>query len=154
MPQGPQVQVVVGSRIEYIDALHAMAEEMAKLAGLPDDDRFHFAMAVREAATNAVTHGNGQDPEKKVTLTFALGEADLTVVVVDEGRGFDFDHTADPRLPENRFKPSGRGLLLIKSFVDDVTYEHNSANGTVIRLVKRLAGQGEGVIGADSGGTR
>ena len=47
MPEGPQVQVVVGSRIEYIDALHAMAEEMAKLAGLPDDDRFHFAMAVR-----------------------------------------------------------------------------------------------------------
>jgi serine/threonine-protein kinase RsbW len=139
MPQSPQVQVVVGSRIEYIDALHSMAEEMAKLAELADDDRFHFAMAVREAATNAVTHGNGQDPAKKVTVTFALGEDDLTVVVVDEGRGFDFENTADPRLPENRFKPSGRGLLLIKSCVDDVTYDHNEMNGTVIRLVKHLA---------------
>jgi serine/threonine-protein kinase RsbW len=140
MPHRSQVQVVVGSRVEYIDALHAMAEEMAKLAGMGEDERFHFAMAVREAATNAVTHGNGQDPDKKVTVRFALGKSDLSVSIGDQGEGFDFEHTADPRLPENRFKPSGRGLLLIKSFVDEVSYEYSPGEGTEIRLVKHLAG--------------
>ena len=125
--------------VEYIDALHALAEEVAKLAGLDEDEQFHMALAIREAATNAVMHGNEEDPEKKVKLTFALDKDTLTVVVEDQGAGFDFDHTADPRLPENRFKTSGRGILLIKSFVDEVTYTHRT-EGTELRLVKRLAG--------------
>ncbi len=140
VPKNSQVQVVVGSRVEYIDALHALAEEMAKLAGLGEDETFSFALAVREAATNAVTHGNGQDPTKKVTLSFALQQDALTAVVRDQGRGFDFQGAADPRLPENRFKTSGRGLLLMRSFVDQVDYNHDPARGTQVTLVKLLAG--------------
>jgi serine/threonine-protein kinase RsbW len=140
MSQNSQVQVVVGSRIEYIDALHALAEEMAKLAGLGEDETFSFALAVREAATNAVTHGNGKDPAKKVTVSFALRQEALTAVVVDQGTGFDFQGAADPRLVENRFKTSGRGLLLMRSFVDEVEYTHDPARGTKVTLVKRLAG--------------
>ena len=134
--------MVAGSRIEYIDPLHAMAEEMAKLAGLAEDDCFHFALAVREAATNAVTHGNQADPGKTVTVTFSLDDAALRVAVRDQGTGFDFDHADDPRLPQNRFKTSGRGLLLIRSFVDEVSYDH-SPHGTEIRMVKRLDGAGD-----------
>jgi len=135
----PQVQVVVGSRVEYVDALHAVAEEMAKLAGLPEDEGFHFALAIREAATNAVTHGNGQDPAKQVTLSFALDGGALMAIICDQGEGFNFEGAADPRLPENRFKTSGRGLLLMRSFVDEVTYQHLPGKGTEVRLVKRLA---------------
>ena len=102
MPQCTEVEVVVGSCVEYIDPLHTMAEEMARVAGLAEEERFHFALAVREAATNAIVHGNGRDPGKTVTVTFALGEDALETRVVDQGRGFDFDHAADPRLPENR----------------------------------------------------
>jgi serine/threonine-protein kinase RsbW len=135
-----QVKVVVGSRVEYIDALHAVAEEMAKLAGLAEDDGFHFALAIREAATNAVTHGNGQDPDKNVTLRFDLEDETLRAFILDQGSGFNFSGAADPRLPENRFKTSGRGLLLMRSFVDEVTYEHKPGEGTEVRLVKKLAG--------------
>jgi serine/threonine-protein kinase RsbW len=124
--------------VEYVDALHAVAEEMAKLAGLPEDEGFHFALAIREAATNAVIHGNGQDPGKQVTLTFAVGGGALLAVICDQGQGFDFKGAADPRLPENRFKTSGRGLLLMRSFVDEVTYQHLPGQGTEVRLVKQL----------------
>lgn len=140
MPQCTEVQVVVGSCVEYIDPLHTMAEEMARVAGLAEQERFHFALAVREAATNAIVHGNGRDPGKTVTVTFALGADALETRVVDQGRGFDFDHAADPRLPENRFKTSGRGLLLIRNFVDEVNYSHHPGGGTQIQLVKRLDG--------------
>jgi serine/threonine-protein kinase RsbW len=135
-----QVKVVVGSRVEYVDALHAVAEEMAKLAGLAEDEGFHFALAIREAATNAVTHGNGQDPAKKVTLCFNLEDHTLKASIIDQGSGFNFSGAADPRLPENRFKTSGRGLLLMRSFVDEVTYEHKPGEGTEVLLVKKLAG--------------
>ncbi|MFQ5669458.1 MAG: ATP-binding protein [Acidobacteriota bacterium] len=138
MPPEFQVQVVVGSRIEYIDALHALAEEMARIAGLAEEERFSFALAVREAVTNAVTHGNGEDRGKKVTLTFALDKTCLVAAVADEGKGFGFDDVKDPRLVENRFKPSGRGLLLIRSFVDEVVYDFDPGRGCELRLVKHL----------------
>ncbi|MFQ5718749.1 MAG: ATP-binding protein [Acidobacteriota bacterium] len=140
MADFPEVRVVAGSRLEYLDPLHAIAEEMAKVAGLDEEACFHFALAVREAATNAVTHGNGSDPGKQVTVVFTLEAGALTVSIRDEGAGFDFEHADDPRLPENRFKTSGRGLLLIRSFVDDVSYGHGSEQGTEIRMVKRLRG--------------
>ena len=140
MPQFPEVRVVAGSRVEYIDPLHALAEEMARIAGLAEDERFHFALAVREAATNAVTHGNGSDPGKTVTVTFTLEPDALRVTVRDQGTGFDFEHPVDPRLLENRFKSSGRGLLLIRSFVDEVSYDHAPGRGTEIRMVKHLGG--------------
>ena len=92
------------------------------------------------AATNAVTHGNGSDPGKTVTVTFTLEPDALRVTVRDQGPGFDFEHPVDPRLLENRFKSSGRGLLLIRSFVDEVSYDHAPGRGTEIRMVKHLGG--------------
>jgi serine/threonine-protein kinase RsbW len=142
--------VVVGSRVEYVDAMHAVAEEMAKLAGMPEDDGFHFALAVREAATNAVTHGNGQDPDKQVTLRFELENHSLLAAIRDQGSGFSFSRTADPRLPENRFKTSGRGLLLMRSFVDEVSYDHQPGVGTEVRLLKRLGGAAPGGSDGDN----
>ena len=132
---------MVGSRIEYLDSLHAMAEEMGRIAGLSEDERFHFALAVREAATNAIVHGNGADPNKKVTLSFELDGVALQARIRDQGAGFDFVHTADPTLPENRFRASGRGILLIRSFMDEVSYHHDPGGGTELRLVKRLASE-------------
>lgn len=137
MPQSAEVSVIVVSRVEYIDPLHAIAEEMAKIAGFAEDECFHFALAVREAATNAVMHGNGADPEKSVTVTFELEPDHLSVVIRDEGTGFDYDHSDDPTLPENRCKTSGRGLLLIRSFVDEVSYDFATGRGAALRMVKR-----------------
>ena len=149
MPRSSEVSIVVGSRVEYIDPLHAMAEEMAKIAGFAEDECFHLALAVREAATNAVLHGNGSDPEKSVTVTFTLEPDCLRVAVRDQGSGFDYDHPDDPTLPENRFKTSGRGLLLIRSFVDEVSYDSAEGGGTELRMAKR---RGEGNNFNKSGG--
>ena len=142
MSPTPEVTFTVGSRLEYLDAVHALADEMGKLAGLAEPERFSFSLAVREAATTAVLHGNGQDPGKMVTVRITLMPTALCASVQDEGDGFDFEKkdAEDPRLPENRFKTSGRGLLLIKNFVDEVTYHHQPAAGSEVRLVKHLAG--------------
>jgi serine/threonine-protein kinase RsbW len=142
MSKPVEVKVTTGSRLEMLDVFHLLAEEMARLAGLEEGEQFNFALAVREAATNAVIHGNGENPDKSVTVTFGLSPQALNAQIVDEGSGFDFNkrQKVDPRLPENRVRTSGRGLLLIRSFVDEVTYNHIPTGGTEIRLVKRLVG--------------
>jgi len=90
-------------------------------------------IAVIEAATNAIKHGNGNNPQKNVELQFCLATDKLTVSVKDEGNGFDPDAIPDPLSPEGILEPSGKGLLLMKSFMNKVEY---SESGTKVKMVK------------------
>jgi serine/threonine-protein kinase RsbW len=100
-------------------------------------------MAVREAAVNAVLHGNAYDPEKKVELEFERTAKDLVITVRDQGRGMDLSRIPDPLAPENLLKTSGRGIFLIRSFMDVVEI-HPSQTGTEIKLIKHVHGTAEG----------
>jgi serine/threonine-protein kinase RsbW len=100
-------------------------------------------MAVREAAVNAVLHGNAYDPEKKIELEFERTTRDLVITIRDQGRGMDLARIPDPLAPENLLKTSGRGIFLIRSFMDDVEI-HPSSTGTEIKLIKHVHGMAEG----------
>jgi len=96
-------------------------------------------MAVREAAVNAVLHGNAYDPGKKVRLEFEQSGADLVITIRDQGKGMDLAKIPNPLAPENLLKTSGRGIFLIRSFMDEVQI-HPSQTGTEIKLVKHVPG--------------
>jgi serine/threonine-protein kinase RsbW len=102
-----------------------------------EDEAFRIAMAVREAAVNAVLHGNSYDPEKRVTASFETTDDALVIRIADQGKGLDPDTLPDPLAPENLLRGSGRGIFLIRSFMDEVHFRQLHP-GTELTLIKHL----------------
>ncbi|MCD4831553.1 MAG: ATP-binding protein [Anaerohalosphaeraceae bacterium] len=98
------------------------------------DDIFAMHLAMEEAFINAVKHGNNGDIEKNVTIDYTITPEKFDISVIDEGSGFTPETLADPRAGDNLFKTSGRGVLLIKSYMDFV--EH-AQNGRLVHMVKK-----------------
>ena len=120
------------------EAVEAMTDRICQaLAECPlsDKDRFHLKLVVHEALTNAAEHGNHSDPTKHVTVACRCGPDQVTLVVDDEGEGFDPSTLPDPTAGENLLKESGRGVFLIRAYADECRFE-NGGRRTVI--VKRL----------------
>lgn len=134
-----KVETLLDSTLESVDDAEGTVLRMAGQAGLEEDDLHALGMAVREAAVNAVVHGNRYNARKKVHLTVSRAPDRLTVVIGDEGEGFALDSIADPLAPENLLRQSGRGLLLIRAFVDEFELTRRQPRGTEVRLVKYLA---------------
>jgi serine/threonine-protein kinase RsbW len=103
-------------------------------------------VAVRESVINAIKHGNRNDTTKHVFVEFHLDPAgdELHIRVRDEGPGFDPEEIADPLAPENLLKASGRGIFLIRSFMDDVRLQRAPEGGMEIRMVKRVHAAADG----------
>ena len=132
------------STLETVENAEQAASRIAASAGFDEDEVMQISMAVREAAVNAVLHGNAYDPAKKVTLEFERTGNDLIITIRDQGKGLDLDKVPDPLAPENLLKTSGRGIFLIRSFMDEVQI-HPSQTGTEIKLVKHVPGSPGGV---------
>jgi len=111
---------------------------MAEHAGFDDDDLMKIGMAVRESMVNAVVHGNRYNANKRVRFTVAINSQRFTIRIADEGEGFDFEGLPDPLAPENLMRTSGRGIFLIRSFMDEFQMRHLEPNGTEVTLVKNL----------------
>ena len=132
----------LSSTMESVSEVEAAADKLAEEAGLNEDDRFHVAMAVREAAVNAVLHGNDYDPSKQITVSLENTGSALVFTIADEGKGLDPDTLPDPLSPENLLRGTGRGIFLIRSFMDEVHFRQLHP-GTELTLVKKLAPAGE-----------
>ncbi len=113
------------------------AEKVATDAGIGEDSRFGISMAVREAAANAVFHGNHADPAKQITATFENTGRSLIFSIADQGGGLDPDTLPDPLAPENLLRGSGRGIFLIRSFMDEVHFRELHP-GTELTLIKHF----------------
>jgi serine/threonine-protein kinase RsbW len=123
--------------MESVGEVEAAAEKLASEAGLDEDECFRVTMAVREAAVNAVLHGNEYDPAKQITASFENTGTDLIFKVCDQGKGVDPDALPDPLAPENLLRGTGRGIFLIRSFMDEVHFRQLHP-GTELTLVKHL----------------
>lgn len=84
---------------------------------------FAVRLALEEALSNAFKHGNKNDPSKVVRLGCEIGRDRIVIDVEDEGEGFDPDSVPDPTEQENLEIPSGRGIVLMKSFMSQIEYE-------------------------------
>ena len=132
-----KTEIKLPSRLETIDEAVATAAKLATDGGLPDDALFGIDMAVREAVTNAVKHGNKFDQTKQVKITFENTARELLIIIEDEGSGFQLEAVPDPTDSANLLKESGRGIFLMRSFMDEVAWEHASTGGTIVKLRKK-----------------
>ena len=127
------IRLSLPSSMQHVYLLDVVVSEVLKEVGFTEETQEQINLAAIEAGTNAIKHGNKEDPHKRATIQFILDEDKLTIVIEDEGDGFTRQEVADPLDPENLLKSSGRGLFLMEACMDAVTYE---ANGTIIKMVK------------------
>jgi serine/threonine-protein kinase RsbW len=134
-----RLSYTLDSTLETVNNAEETASRMATEAGFDDEEIMKISMAVREAAVNAVLHGNAYDPNKKVSFDFERTDKDLVIVIRDQGKGLDEAKIPDPLAPDNLMKTSGRGIFLIRSFMDVVEI-HPSQTGTELKMIKHVRG--------------
>lgn len=134
-----RVSYTLESSLEAVNQAERTAVKFAQQAGVDPDTTGHISMAVREAVVNAVLHGNKYDPSKKVRLAFERTDESLVITIQDEGRGVDLNCIPDPLAEDNLLKTSGRGIFLIRAFMDEVRFR-DLAPGTEITLIKHVRG--------------
>lgn len=125
------------STLDSVNEAEQKASKLAVESGLDEDTVQRIEMAVREAAVNAVYHGNAYDPNKKMTLTMERTPESLVITIADQGMGLEETEIPDPLAPENLLKPHGRGIFLIRSFMDEVRIRKLDP-GTEITLIKHV----------------
>jgi serine/threonine-protein kinase RsbW len=134
-----RVSYTLDSSLETVDSAEQKATRIATEMGFGDDEVLQISMAVREGAVNAVLHGNAYAPDKKVTLAFEHTANDLVIIIRDQGKGMDLSKIPNPLAPENLLKTSGRGIFLMRSFMDEVEIRPTQT-GTELKLTKHVHG--------------
>lgn len=105
--------------------------------GLLNETLFgNVIVAVTEGILNAINHGNQNDPTKNIHFSIDISEEELTIIIQDEGKGFDYKNLPDPTDPENLEKVNGRGIFIIRNLADNLEFE---ANGSRMKMSFRLA---------------
>jgi serine/threonine-protein kinase RsbW len=133
------VSYTLDSTLDTVDHAEQKATRIATELGFGDDEIMQISMAVREGAVNAVLHGNAYAPDKKVMLAFERTPDGLVITIRDQGHGIDLNHIPNPLAPENLLKTSGRGIFLMRSFMDEVEIRP-SQTGTEVNLIKHVRG--------------
>ena len=131
------------SSFDMLDFVQLVSDHLARLAGLDEDALHWVSVAVRESVINAIKHGNAHDARKRVHVEFTPLETSaprgIAIKVRDEGPGFDPETLPDPLAPENLLKSSGRGIFLIRSFMDEVAVRRAPEGGMEVLMVKRAS---------------
>ena len=128
------MKVVITSSVASVPAVVDRIMAEARDKGYGDSTIGAVRLALDEAIANAIRHGNRADASKNVSIDYSVGDDALRVAVLDEGSGFDPTGVPDPRVNENLLRTSGRGLLLMRSYMDQVYYNDQ---GNCVVLVKR-----------------
>ena len=135
---GSVVEVVLESDLKNVEVAEEITRRVSGTAGFGEDDQHKIDMAVHETLINAIWHGNKNDPSKRVWLRFEIFRDRLEIRVRDQGNGYDPGSVPDPLKDENILSVSGRGIFLIRTFMDEFRVESKKGQGTEIILVKRL----------------
>lgn len=117
---------VEGVRDEILEGL--------KQSGFSEEDVFSVHLAVEEAFINAIDHGNDMDPDKNIEIQYKIESDHVEITVTDEGPGFDPNVVPDPRCGDNLYKANGRGLLLMRAYMDSVEFNET---GNSVHMIRR-----------------
>jgi serine/threonine-protein kinase RsbW len=134
---GETTELSLPSHIETVATAAAAVAEFVGRSGISDDAAFGIDMAVREAVTNAVLHGNRQDENKTVDIVLKSSPDAVEISVHDQGPGFNPESVPDPTTTENILKTSGRGIFFMRTFMDEVDWLIRPEGGTTVRMLKR-----------------
>lgn len=123
--------IEIGSDLKYMGEVELLIDTVCEDLKLNEDHYGNILIAVTEAVNNAIVHGNGNNEQKKVKVEVATKADKVTFVVLDEGKGFDFNNLPDPTAPENIEKPDGRGIFLMKNLSDEVDFDLNGSKVSI-----------------------
>jgi serine/threonine-protein kinase RsbW len=133
-------ELTIPSRLEEMQAVHELVGKAVKEYKLSDELAHWIELTISESMINAIQHGNKADPAKEATLRISSTGDSIEIIVEDQGCGFKLDKVADPTDIANLLKPSGRGILIIRSFMDEVDLSPREGGGCRLRMVKKIRG--------------
>ncbi|MCC7332663.1 MAG: ATP-binding protein [Flavobacteriales bacterium] len=131
LPESINEQLKFESKLNNVNNVESIVDDVCEKLQINDDFYGNMLIAITEAVNNAIKHGNKEDSNKAVLLSYETLENDLLFTIKDEGFGFDFNNIPDPTIPENINKVNGRGVFIMKSLADEVTF---TENGTCVKL--------------------
>ena len=144
MTCGKPVRLDFHSSFDMLEFVQVVCDHVGRMSGL-DEDAIHWvSVAVRESVINAIKHGNAQDASKRVHVEFTPLDGEqpgIAIRVRDEGCGFDPAALPDPLAPENILKSTGRGIFLIRTFMDELVLQRAPQGGMEVMMVKRVQPQ-------------
>ena len=130
------IEATLESTLESVEKAEELTAQVCSRAGFDEEEQHRIGMAVHESVINAVRHGNKNDPRKSVRLEFQVHPDRLEIRIRDEGQGFDLESIPDPLEAENLLNVSGRGIFLIRAFVDEFRVRYIQGIGTEVTMVK------------------
>ncbi len=130
------IDMILDSTLDSVDKAERAALDLARESGFGDEDLDRIGMSVRECVVNAVVHGNRYNSHKKVRLSLSRAPDRLTIRIADEGDCFDPDQVPDPVAEHNLLRHSGRGIFLMRAFMDQVEVRRLEPAGAEVTLVK------------------
>jgi serine/threonine-protein kinase RsbW len=128
--------VTLPSKLDSVDVGENLVLDQARRMGFDEDSLHEIGISVRESLVNAVAHGNRYNARKQVGLSVRTDTDRLEIEITDEGAGFDLEEVPDPRGEENILRHSGRGLLMIRAFMDEFSVQRRQPAGTLVKMVK------------------
>src|SRR5579871_6680460 len=141
-PETKHLEVTLETQGESVNLAEEMCLRLAEAAGFGEDDCYRIGMSVREGVINAFHYGNKEKPDKKIHLAVDLTPEKMVIHVADEGTGFKLSDVPDPLAEENLLSTSGRGIFLMRAFMDEFDVVPASTGGAEIVMSKRLPSPG------------
>jgi len=136
--ESKSVDKILDSTLDSVDEAERAALDMARESGFGEEDLDRIGMSVRECMVNAVVHGNQYNSHKKVRLSLSRTPEKFTIQIADQGEGFDPGEVPDPVAQDNLMRQSGRGIFLMRAFMDDLQVRRLEPAGTEVTLVKNM----------------
>lgn len=136
--ENQSIDQLLASDLGSVDQAEEVAVRLAESVGFDEDARLDLGLAVREAMVNAVVHGNQYNTAKQVRLRIKTSSDSVHVIILDQGEGFEVKAVPDPLDSANLLKTSGRGLLMMQTFVDELAVRRAHGGGTEVTMVKYL----------------
>jgi serine/threonine-protein kinase RsbW len=147
------LEVVLDTQVESVNLAEEMCLRVAEAAGFDEEMCYRIGMSVREGVINAFHYGNQERPDKKIHLALDITHEKLVIHVMDEGKGFKLSDVPDPLAEENILSTSGRGIFLMRAFMDEFNVVSGKTGGAEIIMSKWLPGAvnapANGASGAD-----
>jgi len=140
-PDTKHLEVTLETQVESVNLAEEMCLRLAEAAGFGEDECYRIGMSVREGVINAFHYGNKEKPEKKIHLAVDLTPEKMIIHVTDEGTGFVLKDVPDPLAEENLLSTSGRGIFLMRAFMDEFDVVKAQTGGAEIVMSKRLPNQ-------------
>jgi serine/threonine-protein kinase RsbW len=150
-PETKHLEVILDTHVESVNLAEEMCLRVAEAVGFNEDECYRIGMSVREGVINAFHYGNQEKPSKKIYLALDLTQEKMIIHVMDEGKGFKLSDVPDPLAEENLLSTSGRGIFLMRTFMDEFEVVPGRTGGAEIIMSKKIPTVGKPSSNGDHG---